>query len=65
MGLGGGVGTRTHVRVHEVERCSQKLLARNCLRDGKSEYLNQQKDNAVRYTVRLTTAEVKNVFREK
>ena len=43
MGLGGGVGTGTHLRVHPVERCSQELLVRYFLRDGKSENLNQQR----------------------
>ena len=43
MGWGGGVGTGTHLRVHLVELCSQDLLARHFLRDGKSENLNQQR----------------------
>ena len=53
MGLGGGVGTRTHPVVHSIEVGSQELLARHLLRDGKSENLNQQR----RCTVRWSTAE--------
>ena len=41
--MGGGVGTGTHLRVYTVEQCSQELLVRHFLRDGKSENLNQQR----------------------